>query len=146
MRAIRSKDTKPEVALRAALDALDVAHEPARKGMPGSPDVTVPAVRLAVFVHGCFWHQCPRHFKMPKSRVPEWTAHFERNRLRDSRVSRRVNRMGWHYMVVWEHEDADVAASRVLRRVGCLRSQSRSNRANERAQSAQRGLRASVRV
>lgn len=114
MRAIRSKGTKPEVALAAALRDAGVAFEQHAK-LPGSPDFAVPAARLAVFAHGCFWHLCRRHYKAPAS--DGWRAKMDRNRRRDARVRRQLRRLGWWTMVVWEHEDPVSGARRVARRL-----------------------------
>lgn len=113
MRAIKSKDTKPETRLRVALSALGVEHS-THAHLPGSPDVKVGS--LCVFVHGCFWHCCRRHYREPKSKVLAWRDHMAKNVARDLRVRRKLNRMGLRTMVVWEHEDASMAAARVLRR------------------------------
>lgn len=116
MRAVRSRDTKPELALARALRGVvrfrrDVRH------LPGRPDFVVFAPRLAVFLHGCFWHLCARHYKPPAGAA--WRRKMAGNRRRDVRVRRQLRRLGWHTMVVWEHEDAGTAAERVRRR--CVR-------------------------
>jgi DNA mismatch endonuclease, patch repair protein len=130
MAAIKQKDTKPELALAAALSALGVAYERLPRGtLPGSPDFVVPSVRLAVFCHGCYWHLCRRHYKPPAGEV--WLAKMDRNRRRDTRVRRHLRAMGWATLVVWEHEDAARGAARVKRRI------SRLERTHERAASVQ---------
>jgi DNA mismatch endonuclease, patch repair protein len=121
MRAIKGSDTKPELALAAALQALGAppfARPPkttkANGGLPGSPDIVFEAYRLAVFVHGCWWHCCPRHFRLPGTRTEAWREHFARNVRRDRRVRRALNRLGWRTAVVWEHVPAPRAALRVV--------------------------------
>jgi DNA mismatch endonuclease, patch repair protein len=119
MAAIKQRDTKPELALAAALAAAGVAYGQQPRGtMPGSPDFVVPSVRLAVFVHGCFFHLCRLHYKPPSGDV--WLAKMDRNRRRDIRVRRQLRAMGWATLVVWEHEDAARGAARVKRRVSRL--------------------------
>jgi DNA mismatch endonuclease (patch repair protein) len=125
MRAIRSRDTKPELAVRAALVAAGVehcTHETCNgERLPGRPDIVVYRVRLAVFVHGCYWHLCPLHYKAPASQG--WLDKMDANRRRDIRVRRQLRRLGWRTMVVWEHEDAARAAQKVKRRAERLRTQ-----------------------
>ena len=93
--------------------------------MPGKPDFIFRATKLAVFVDGCFWHRCPRHGRIPKSRVTFWTEKLARNARRDREVSRKLRAMGWSVLRVWEcgltrqrskHTAARVA--RVLARLG----------------------------
>lgn len=124
MRAIRCRDTQPEVLFACALAAGGVpfaTHDQwrAREGraLPGRPDFVLADVRLAVFVHGCFWHLCPRHYRPVDPARLDWAAKMDRNRRRDVRVRRQLRRMGWRTMVVWEHEDMATAAARVRRRV-----------------------------
>lgn len=116
MRAIKSRDTKPELALAAALRRAGVRfRRPRKRRLPGSPDFVVPAARLAVFAHGCYWHLCRLHYRPPKA-GPVWLEKMDRNRRRDVRVRRQLRRLGWLTMVVWEHEDPARAAERVRRR------------------------------
>lgn len=126
MRAIKGSDTKPELALRAELDAMGLPGEThaqwfdrQSRRLPGRPDVVFASARLAVFVHGCFWHLCPRHYKAPAGRG--WRLKMDANRRRDVRVRRQLRRLGWRTMVVWEHEEPFRAAVRVANRVDALR-------------------------
>lgn len=117
MRAIKGRDTKPELALAVALRAAGVRFRRQGRGLPGRPDfVLAPPGRpaLAVFLHGCFWHCCPRHWRCPPA--ARWRAKFAANRRRDVRVRRQLRRLGWRTMVVWEHEAPARAAARVRRR------------------------------
>jgi DNA mismatch endonuclease (patch repair protein) len=115
MRSVKSKNTGPERALARALTRLGVKFV-RHAQLPGSPDFALPQARLAVFVHGCFWHCCARHFSAPKSRAAAWARHFAKNRARDLRVRRLLRLRLWRTMVVWEHEAACTAAARVRRR------------------------------
>lgn len=74
------------------------------KGLPGAPDLVAPAPRVAVFVHGCFWHQhaCPRGARQPSSNVDYWRAKLERNVRRDRRVARELRAQSWTVVTVWE--------------------------------------------
>jgi len=118
MSRIRGDDLKPEARLRAALRAAGVRFRRNARGLPGTPDVVLDAARLAVFVDGCFWHGCPRHCRMPKTRRRFWEAKFEVNRRRDARVRRALNRAGWSVMRVWEHDlRTAVRVERVVTRI-----------------------------
>lgn len=115
----RAKDTGPEVALRRALWAAGVrGYRLHARGVPGRPDLVFPRARVAVFVHGCFWHGCPRHSHAPKSNAPFWAEKFARNRERDARKVRELHAAGWRVATIWEHEVAaspERAAARVVR-------------------------------
>ena len=119
MVGIRGDDLRPETAIRHELRLLGTRFRSSDKRLPGSPDVAVREARLAVFVHGCFWHGCPEHYRRSKSNKAFWDAKLEANRKGNARTRRRLNRMGWGTMTVWEHEaktDAAGAAARIARR------------------------------
>jgi DNA mismatch endonuclease (patch repair protein) len=118
MRAIKSRNTGPERRLAAALRRAKVKElcwwsQSRAYKLPGSPDFVFATAHLAVFVHGCFWHLCPKHYKAPAGEG--FRAKMDRNRRRDIRVRRQLRKMGWRTMVVWEHTDADRAAARIRR-------------------------------
>lgn len=122
MQGNKSSGTKPELAMLAALWRAgfigpDIAST--TKELPGRPDFLIKG-RLCVFVNGCYWHCCPRHWKEPAD--AGWAEKFRRNRVRDARVRRQLRRLGYRTIVVWEHDlkteqAADRAASRVKRKV-----------------------------
>lgn len=115
MRAIKSRDTKPELALAEALSRARMPFErPSGRELPGSPDFILRDVSLAVFCHGCYWHLCRLHYKPPSG--DGWKAKMDANRRRDIRVRRHLRQMGWSTMVVWEHEHPESGALRVMRR------------------------------
>jgi DNA mismatch endonuclease, patch repair protein len=83
-----------------------------RRDLPGTPDIVLPGRKLAVLVHGCFWHRhagCPFAYT-PKTRVEFWKAKFERNVARDQEVQQALTDLGWRVCVVWECETGDGAA------------------------------------
>lgn len=88
-------------------------HQP----LPGRPDFVFRAERVAIFVDGCFWHGCPRHYKAPGTRREFWRQKVETNRARDVRVTRALSRAGWRVLRVWECDLSRKSAPRVVRRI-----------------------------
>ncbi|MEQ8176888.1 MAG: very short patch repair endonuclease [Amphiplicatus sp.] len=119
MRAVKSANTKPEIAMRKALHALGLRYRLHAKDLPGKPDLAFPRHRAVLFVHGCFWHghDCPRGARVPKSNRAYWTTKIARNRARDGETRRELAKLGWRVFTVWECEikDADRAAARLAR-------------------------------
>ena len=76
--------------------------------------MTFPKSRVAVFVDGCFWHGCPEHGTWPKANASWWRQKIEGNRLRDADTTSRLTEAGWVVVRVWEHEDVDSAAQRIV--------------------------------
>lgn len=106
MRRIRGKDTGPELRVRRLLHQLGYRFRLHRRDLPGSPDIVLPRLKLAIFVHGCFWHQHPgcRLARQPKSRLEYWLPKLERNAQRDKKSLAAVRAAGWRGHVVWECE------------------------------------------
>jgi DNA mismatch endonuclease (patch repair protein) len=108
MARVRARDTKPEVKVRKALHAAGLRFRLQAADLPGRPDIVFRSRRIAVFVHGCFWH---RHFdpsckltRTPKSRLDFWIPKFESNVTRDSRDQAALRDAGWTVIVLWECE------------------------------------------
>ncbi len=104
MSGIRGKDTKPEMEVRRALHAAGFRFRLHRRDLPGAPDVVLPGLRVAIFVHGCFWHMhkgC-RYSKIPSTRTDFWKAKLEGNAKRDRLAERELLDAGWRVLVVWE--------------------------------------------
>lgn len=105
MRAVRRKDTAPELKIRRLLHGAGYRFRVGGKGLPGSPDIVFHRRRVVVFVHGCFWHgHCCRKGKLPASNVEFWNGKIERNRARDRRVEEELRVLGWRVIVIWECE------------------------------------------
>ncbi len=106
MARIRSKETVPEKTLerivRGALPRHKIVRHEAT--LPGKPDFVIPAIRLAIFADGCFWHGCPKHGRVPPSRVEYWGPKLARTRSRDRRNDRDLRRLGYSVWHVWEHD------------------------------------------
>src|SRR6201985_300284 len=112
MRRVKGKDTAPELKVRAALRRLGVGSRLHRAALPGKPDIAMPGRKLAIFVHGCFWHghDCARGARMPKSNADYWRAKIARNRERDLKTLTAYAAMGWRALVVYECDLKDKAA------------------------------------
>jgi|SRR5208282_94922 len=109
MALIRSRDTKPEIAVRSLVHGMGYRYRLHGKDLPGSPDLIFKAKRKVIFVHGCFWHlhrNCS-NCRPPKSRRDYWKPKLERNAARDKQVRRRLRQLGWRCLVVWECELAN---------------------------------------
>jgi DNA mismatch endonuclease (patch repair protein) len=113
MRANRSTETQPERRLRRALWAAGLrGYRKNVRGLPGRPDVVFGRAKLAVFVHGCYWHQCPhcRRNLTPKKNAAFWQAKFAANQARDARTQAALEALGYRVHVVWECQLKDVDA------------------------------------
>lgn len=109
MSRVKGKDTTPELRFRREAHRQGRRFRIHDRSLPGSPDVVFPARRLAVFVHGCFWHRhsgC-RRCTTPKTRIDFWNAKFDANVARDARKTAELERLGWTVAVVWECETTD---------------------------------------
>lgn len=106
MSRIRSRNTSPEIRVRRAAHALGLRFRLYRRDLPGTPDLIFPKHRVALFVHGCFWHQhpgCPKA-SMPKTAVDAWQSKFARNIKRDAENTAILTELGWRVEVIWECE------------------------------------------
>ena len=124
MRANRARDTGPERLLRRALREAGLGgYRLNWKRAPGRPDIAYPGRRLAVFVHGCYWHRCPSCYpNLPKSNRDFWARKFELNTERDRRKRRNLEDAGWSVIEAWECEIRD-DVGRVVERVLIASSQ-----------------------
>ena len=104
MSRIRSKDTKPELMVRRLVHGLGFRYRLHGRDLPGNPDLVFPSRGKIIFVHGCFWHRhgtC-KNTRWPKSKLDFWRPKLEQNERRDKSNKRRLNRLGWRVLVVWE--------------------------------------------
>jgi DNA mismatch endonuclease, patch repair protein len=111
MRAVKSRDTAPELRVRSLLHRMGYRFRLHRADLPGKPDIVLPSRRIAIFVHGCFWHghDCERGARMPKTNTDYWIAKIGRNRERDAERQAELTALGWRVIVVWECEMKDSA-------------------------------------
>ncbi len=117
MQAQRRRDTSPEMELRRWLHRLGLRYRvdvAPVAGLRRRADIVFPKSRVAVFVDGCFWHGCPEHGTWPKANASWWRQKIEGNRLRDADTTSRLTEAGWVVVRVWEHEDVDSAAQRIV--------------------------------
>ncbi len=109
MRAVRSRNTRPEIRVRQIAHGLGYRFRLHRRELPGKPDIAFPVRQKAVFVHGCFWHQhkgC-RRATVPQSNPGFWRTKFARNVARDAEQLAAIRKRGWRALVVWECEIKD---------------------------------------
>jgi DNA mismatch endonuclease (patch repair protein) len=111
------RDTAPELALRRELHALGlrflVDTAPAGTSRRRRADVVLRGSRIAIHVHGCFWHRCPEHFHAPQANAEWWRLKFDSIVARDADTERALAAAGWLGVVVWQHEDVAGAAERI---------------------------------
>lgn len=106
MSAIRSENTKPEIALRKALFTKGYRYRIhyGKKKI----DIAFPAKKVAIFVDGCFWHGCPFHSHIPDSNKEYWLPKLKRNKERDKKTTKMLETDGWSVLRFWEHELDDI--------------------------------------
>jgi DNA mismatch endonuclease (patch repair protein) len=121
MRAIRSTDTLPEMAVRSLIHRLGYRFRLHRQDLPGKPDLVFPARRKVIFVHGCFWHShACKPGLIPKSNRDFWLPKLLNNKTRDGKNLKALTQLGWDALVIWECElkDSSTVRLRVKRFLG----------------------------
>lgn len=106
MRAIKGKNTAPELIVRRLVHGLGYRFRLHAKNLPGQPDLVFPGRKRIIFVHGCFWHQ---HEGCARSKIPETNRDFWERKLldnvhRDVRIQNALRALGWHVLVIWACE------------------------------------------
>lgn len=120
MAGIGGRNTKPEILLRRRLHAAGLRFRLHAARLPGKPDVILPSRKIAIFVHGCFWHRhADCHWcTTPATRPDFWNAKFEGNLVRDEKVQTALSEAGWRVGIIWEcglrAPYADVTVEQVL--------------------------------
>jgi DNA mismatch endonuclease (patch repair protein) len=126
MRANRSRDTKPEIALRSLVHAAGLRYRVAAKPLPKmqrTADLLFRPARVAVFVDGCFWHGCPDHFVPPKTNPGYWKTKIGGNTRRDRDTDSRLEEAGWLVLRFWEHQDPAECAETVVAAVSARKAE-----------------------
>ena len=105
MSRIRGKGNKDtEVALAKLFRANGISGWRRHYAIAGKPDFAFPMHKLAVFVDGCFWHDCPQHATQPKGNKKFWQTKLDANKARDRKVNRLLRSSGWRVLRIWEHD------------------------------------------
>jgi len=108
MSRVRGKNTRPEMIVRRRIHAMGYRYRLHRRDIPGTPDLAFPSRKKAILIHGCFWHRHPdptcKLARMPKSRLDFWGPKLGENRRRDENNLKRLEKLGWKILVVWECE------------------------------------------
>lgn len=110
MRQVKGKNTAPELTVRRLLRSMgQTGYRIHRSDILGKPDIAWVGRKLAVFIHGCFWHghSCPRGTRIPKTRQDYWQNKIQRNQQRDSSCLSGLGSSGWRVLMLWECELRD---------------------------------------
>ena len=123
MQGNRSRDTKPELAVRRLLHAKGLRYRVNSRPVPSlrrTADVVFTRTRVAVFIDGCFWHGCPTHYRAPGSNVNYWSGKVSRNRSRDMETTRHLEAAGWTVLRFWAHEEPTRVADDIAETIRLL--------------------------
>lgn len=105
MKRVRQSGTEPEMLLRKGLHRQGLRYVVGDRRLPGSPDIVFPRHRVAIFVHGCFWHgHACRQGRAPTSNQSYWVPKIQTNQTRDARKQSSLENLGWRVLTVWECE------------------------------------------
>ena len=117
MASVRARDTAPELLVRRIAHNLGFRFRLCRRDLPGCPDIVFPRLRRVIFVHGCFWHShtCKKGRRRPRNNAKLWREKLERNVVRHRNATRKLRRMGWQVLTLWECQLNDVP--RLTRRI-----------------------------
>jgi DNA mismatch endonuclease (patch repair protein) len=113
MRGNRSRDTRPELAVRSAVHRRGLRYRVAARPIPDlrrTADLVFPSARVAVFIDGCYWHGCPEHYVASLSNQEYWREKISGNRTRDTDTDAQLLSHGWLPLRIWAHENPDKAA------------------------------------
>jgi DNA mismatch endonuclease (patch repair protein) len=120
MAAIRNKNTKPELVVRRLLCAMGLRYRLHRNDLPGKPDIVMPGRKVAIFVHGCFFHmhKCRYGRVVPATNAEFWQIKRSSNASRDGRNARALRKLGWQVFTIWECQTKEPERlSRLLNRI-----------------------------
>lgn len=138
MSRVRGKHTSPEIALRASLRAQGIRYRIHPPTIPGRPDVAHGPSKVAVFVDGCFWHGCPRHYRQPTSRVDFWSRKLAYVTDLRKRTLSKLEAMGWQAVEIWECDIRRSANDEAAKVVRIISQRLATTRAQPRARSPPR--------
>lgn len=119
MRAVKDRDTKPEMIVRRMIHKMGYRYRLHRKDLPGKPDLVFPGRKKVIFVNGCFWHghTCRRGARTPKTNREYWVEKIGKNRVRDRKSRRALSVKGWKVLTLWECQlkNLDIVEKKVVR-------------------------------
>ncbi len=104
MSAVKSKDSKMEIAFRKALWAKGFRYRKNPTKYFGKPDIVLKKYKTAIFLDSCFWHGCKNHLRLPTTNKKYWKDKIEKNRQRDKEVNKYYKKLGWKILRIWEHK------------------------------------------
>ena len=104
MSAVRSKDTKIEIAFRKALWKQSFRYSKNSAKYFGKPDLVLKKYKTVIFIDSCFWHGCKKHCRIPSVRKNYWTQKIARNIARGKEVSKHYKKQSWEIFRIWEHD------------------------------------------
>ena len=106
MSSNRPKNSRPETSLRKGLWNIGLrGYRIHYKTVEGKPDIAFVSKKIAIFVHGCYWHRCPYcNLELPKHNTAFWKQKFEQNMKRDIEKTKQLKRMNWNVIILWECE------------------------------------------
>lgn len=134
MARIRGSNTRPELLMRAAFHRAGIRYRSQQRIGGCRVDFVLPDLRIALLVHGCFWHGCPRHCVRPSANASFWTDKLKKNRMRDASQARKIRGAGWRLVVIWEHSLASpLHADREAKRLRRSATNSINRRQRKRA-------------
>lgn len=134
MRGNRSRDTKPELALRKAIHGMGLRYRVDTAPLEGfnrRADIVFRGAKVAVFCDGCFWHGCPDHHRASQRNSDYWTKKFAENKARDQDTDRVLTEAGWLVIRIWEHESPDRVAGQIAYEVARRRAEIESLRLDD---------------
>lgn len=123
MSSNKGKNTKPEIIMRNALRKKGLTgYRIHSKKIPGKPDIAFVNKKIAIFVHGCFWHRCPHcNLPIPKSNTEFWKEKFDSNIQRDNEKIKKLKNEGWNVIVIWEcniKKDVKMCVKNIQKEIG----------------------------
>ncbi len=104
MSCIRGKNSYMERYVASELHKRGIRFRRNVKDLPGTPDIAIKKYKIVIFLDSCFWHACPKHFKMPKSNYEFWENKINHNIKRDLKTNQYYIDNNWHILRIWEHE------------------------------------------
>ena len=125
MAKVHSFDTTPELIIRKLLHNMGYRFRLQRKDLPGKPDITMRKYNTVIFVNGCFWHGCPycKHASIrPETNKDYWNKKLDRTLERDKDNRIKLEKLGWHVLVIWECETKKKAIDKLINKLTCFLS------------------------